>query len=1258
MFGRIKQIAWGALFGCLIATQALGQTATLLPNAKQQFFTPQGIPAASGTVDMYIPSTTTRKTTWKSSTETTGNQNTNPVLLDAGGFAVIYGDGQYRQVVKDADGNTIWDAITASTGSGGGGGGTTPATGDGNLVGTILPWSGWSLPNQYLFADGHAVSRTTYPELLVALTHTVNVICTSGLPTLSGIPFNSTFNVPIGASVEASCIPPGSTVVSKATNSLTMSSNATVSTAVSARIFFYGDGDRSTTFNLPDLRSTVVAGPDAMDTTVGARAVLIPPYFPQNGIGAATASPFTTLTLANLPPYTPAGAITNGAITNTVSGGVNGGTGVNTTVAAAGVQLLTGSTAIAVASAQATSTFLGTPVGSSAPVTVVQPTLMMNYIIKVTPDANSATATGVLSLGGMTGALACGTGILCTGNTVALNGTPVSSTGAATIGNIAFWLDAAATTLGSAPAYLSANPGRAALYSTVADTAGGNTFVTSALLVSAGTAIPSGQMFGADAFGLKQGVVGTAVLPTGDTNTGSVFGGAFYARTDVPNSMPHLPGAIGVFGQGATSSTNANVWGGTLIATNTNGDQTVTGHNMNSQIGLEVDVLPWQLSPGVDPTYSGGNLQGVLVVGSTNLAATITGSSAFAANKLSVFSNVPWFYGYSTYDNAAVIGMLLGTQGSGNNVSSQPIRQRGRDGGGVEHTTDIHGTPSGGLVLSPSVASGATAITDGTSSIFGVAVGFGNTHINIPGLTTPGVWTNDSSGNVLSVLALPSGLSAPAFTVTGSFTATGLVTNADLVNAATTVNGQVCTLGSTCTVTAAASSTLTFGTHLTSGGSSYNGSAPVTITSDATSANTASAIVARDGSGNFSASTITASLTGHASLDLAVSALGTGVQTALGINIGTAGSFVTNGGALGTPSSGSIATTLLTGALQAAQEPAHTGDVTNTAGSLALTIAANAVTLAKLATQATNTVLGNATAGSAVPTALAVATCSTSSSALNWTTNTGFGCNTSINAATLGGATFAAPGAIGGGTPSTGAFTTLTASTSISSPTHTASGALTFQSNGTTFAGDITTGQQWYIGSTLAAPASGVQLTVSKNAAAPAPAPLAGTIADFIQVDGTASRLAIREFGAGAAGPAVIYYAAGGTAASPTQTLSATPIGVNFGFGYGSGAYQFGAGAGFQMMALENCSSTACGADFEIITTPATTVTQSVVAYFKQGLSVGSSTDPGAGKINAQLGFSAGGTAGISRTCTIAVGNVLTFTLGILTATSGVAGCV
>ncbi len=69
--------------------------------------------------------------------------------------------------------------------------------------------------------------------------------------------------------------------------------------------------------------------------------------------------------------------------------------------------------------------------------------------------------------------------------------------------------------------------------------------------------------------------------------------------------------------------------------------------------------------------------------------------------------------------------------------------------------------------------------------------------------------------------------------------------------------------------------TLTFGTYLT--GTSYNGSSAVTIATNATNANTASTLVARDASGNFSAGTITATLSGNA----------TTATTAANVNNGT-----------------------------------------------------------------------------------------------------------------------------------------------------------------------------------------------------------------------------------------------------------------------------------------------------------------------------------------------------------------------------------
>jgi hypothetical protein len=54
------------------------------------------------------------------------------------------------------------------------------------------------------------------------------------------------------------------------------------------------------------------------------------------------------------------------------------------------------------------------------------------------------------------------------------------------------------------------------------------------------------------------------------------------------------------------------------------------------------------------------------------------------------------------------------------------------------------------------------------------------------------------------------------------------------------------------------SHTLTFGTHLISGDSSFNGTAAASIISDATSSNTVSTIVARDGAGAFSMGALTA----------------------------------------------------------------------------------------------------------------------------------------------------------------------------------------------------------------------------------------------------------------------------------------------------------------------------------------------------------------------------------------------------------------
>ena len=294
-------------------------------------------------------------------------------------------------------------------------------------------------------------------------------------------------------------------------------------------------------------------------------------------------------------------------------------------------------------------------------------------------------------------------------------------------------------------------------------------------------------------------------------------------------------------------------------------------------------------------------------------------------------------------------------------------------------------------------------------------------------LTTPTIGAVTSTGTTgTGLVVFATAPSVSSLTVTAAFTATGLVTNADLANPATTVNGQTCTLGSTCTITA-------------------------------------------------SAGTITPGVTTVAS--------GT-TKGLLYNNAGTLGNLASGvSGVLVTDASSvpSISTTLPSG-LSAASFTVTTAFT-----------ATGLVTNADLATMLTNTVKANVTSGTASPTDFAVSSCDTATKALGWTTNTGFVCNSSItaaavpasgltgatlasgvtassltsvgtltslttsgqitstvstgtapfvvasattvanlSAASLNGATFTAPGPIGSVTASTGAFTTLSASSTVS----------------------------------------------------------------------------------------------------------------------------------------------------------------------------------------------------------------------------------
>ena len=72
-----------------------------------QFSDANGTPYAAGTVETYQPGTSTPKATYLD--PELAALNTNPVVLDAAGRCVMWGDGDYRLVLRDAAGNLVWD---------------------------------------------------------------------------------------------------------------------------------------------------------------------------------------------------------------------------------------------------------------------------------------------------------------------------------------------------------------------------------------------------------------------------------------------------------------------------------------------------------------------------------------------------------------------------------------------------------------------------------------------------------------------------------------------------------------------------------------------------------------------------------------------------------------------------------------------------------------------------------------------------------------------------------------------------------------------------------------------------------------------------------------------------------------------------------------------------------------------------------------------------------------------------------------------
>ena len=283
-----------------------------------------------------------------------------------------------------------------------------PAGGGSAIVGMILPWAGASVPATYLLAYGQAISRATYADLFSVLSATATTSCTSGSPNIA-VSADIANRMPIGGAIEGiACFIAGTTVSSKSGTTLTLNHNAGATTSTAIIFIPWGNGDGSTTFNVPSLTGRTMVGRDNMSGSIA--GTITSTYYGNNPDAFAYGGTQSiTLGTTNLPAYTPSGTVSGSVTINDPGHTHADGT---TTFCAncgglnAGIQPITGTTGIATTGITASlsgATLAGAAQGgSSTPFSIIQPAVTVDYIIKALPDSavGDSITVGVTNVAG------------------------------------------------------------------------------------------------------------------------------------------------------------------------------------------------------------------------------------------------------------------------------------------------------------------------------------------------------------------------------------------------------------------------------------------------------------------------------------------------------------------------------------------------------------------------------------------------------------------------------------------------------------------------------------------------------------------------------------------------------------------------------------------------------------------------------------------------------------------------------------------